>query len=84
MNPWGRSMRLSYAVNKVIARNDDATWDARVELLHGLSPALFSEALHADFTPWLLLRLARHVARRPRVLAKAVARLGAGAFGRED
>lgn len=80
---WGRSMRISYAVNRAIARYDDATWDDRVDLLKGMSPELFSQTLHADFSPALLLRLMRHAAKRPKMLARALVVIGREPFHRK-
>jgi flavin-dependent dehydrogenase len=61
----GRNLRIAAAINRRIARWDDAKWSARTEILKAMSSSEFARALASQFSASWALRM---LWRRPTAL----------------
>jgi len=65
---FGRDMRIAYLINRRIAAYTDEQWDHGLDLLARMTPDQVAQALRGDFTPRLILGIAR---RNPTLLRTA-------------
>jgi len=56
---FGRAMHIAYLINRRIAAYTDEQWDHSLDMLARLTPAQIAQALRSDFTPRLILGIAR-------------------------
>lgn len=75
---FGRRLRLGHALNRRLARLDDAGWDANIRRLRRIPPAAVPLLLQSEFT----LPLAWALARAPRAWLPLAHAVGAAALGR--